>query len=239
MQKISCLIVDDEPLALTLMESYVKNIPFLDLKGKCLSAFEALEKIEEQKIDFIFLDIQMPDLNGVEFSRLVQERVKVVFTTAFSHYALEGYRVNAVDYLLKPFSFEEFFRAAEKAKNLIELLNNKASQSSERNFIFVKSEHRQIKIDLNDVLYFEGFKDYIKIWTGSQPKPVLSLMSLKSLEEELDSEKFMRIHRSFIVSLDKIQSVERGQIIINAERITVADQYKEKFSLFLTGKTID
>jgi DNA-binding LytR/AlgR family response regulator len=239
MQKINCLIVDDEPLALTLMENYINRIPFLELKGKCLSAFAAIEKMAEHKIDFIFLDIQMPDLNGVEFSRLVQDKVKVVFTTAFSHYAIESYRVNAVDYLLKPFSFEEFFRAAEKAKNLIELFNNKASRANERNFIFVKSEHRQIKIDLDDVLYFEGFKDYIKIWTRSQPKPVLSLMSLKSLEEELDHEKFMRIHRSFIVSLDKIQLVERGQIIINGERITVADQYKEKFSAFMMKKTID
>jgi DNA-binding LytR/AlgR family response regulator len=239
MQKINCLIVDDEPLALTLMENYIRRIPFLELKGKCLSAFEALEKMADQKIDLVFLDIQMPDLNGVEFSRLLQEKVKVVFTTAFSHYAIEGYKVNAVDYLLKPFSFEEFFRAAEKAKDLIELVNNKTPQTGGRNFIFVKSEHRQIKIDMDDVLYFEGFKDYVKIWIRSQPKPVLSLMSLKSLEEELDPERFMRIHRSYIVSLDKIQSVERGQIIINSERITVADQYKEKFSSFMSGKTID
>jgi DNA-binding LytR/AlgR family response regulator len=238
MQKINCLIVDDEPLALTLMENYIKRIPFLELKGKCLSAFEALEKMEEHKIDLIFLDIQMPDLNGVEFSKLVQEKVKVIFTTAFTHYAIEGYKVNAIDYLLKPFSFEEFFKAAEKAKSLIELLNNKPPPPG-RNFIFVKSEHRQIKIDMDDVLYFEGFKDYVKIWIRSQPKPVLSLMSLKSLEEELDADKFMRIHRSYIVSLDKIQSVERGQIIINGERITVADQYKEKFSAFMLGKTID
>jgi two-component system response regulator LytT len=182
MQKINCLIVDDEPLALTLMENYIRRIPFLELKGKCLSAFEALEKMAEHKIDLVFLDIQMPDLNGVEFSKLLQEKVKVVFTTAFSHYALEGYKVNAIDYLLKPFSFEEFFRAADKAKNLIELVNNKASQVSARNFIFVKSEHRQIKIDMDDVLYFEGFKDYVKIWIRSQPKPVLSLnWTLKDL----------------------------------------------------------
>ncbi len=244
MRKISCLIIDDEPFALDLVESYVKKTPFLELKGKCLNAFEAMQIVGSEKIELIFLDIQMPDMNGVEFSKTLSPEVKIIFTTAFKDYAFEGFKVNAVDYLLKPFNYQEFLKAANKAMQWLGI--NNSSNVEERpennykaNFIFVKSEYRQVKINLDDVFYFEGLKDYIKIWLSSQPKPVLTLMSLKMLEQELPPDRFMRVHRSFIIALDKIESVERSQIIINKERITVADQYKSRFQSFVENKSLN
>lgn len=236
MEHLKCIIVDDEPLALELLEGYVLKTPFLDLKGKCTSAFEALTMINSTKIDLIFLDIQMPDMTGMEFSKTLSPDIKIIFTTAFKEYAFEGFKVNAIDYLLKPFNYQEFLKASNKALERLNLLNErKASENS--NFIFVKSEYKQIRINLDEVLYFEGLKDYIKIWLTTQTKPILTLMSLKTLEHELSSDQFMRIHRSFIVALNKIESVERSQVIINKERITVADQYKEKFQSFLDTRS--
>lgn len=239
MKKISCIIVDDEPLALELVEGYVKKTPFLDLKGKCLSAFEAMHILNSEKIDLIFLDIQMPDMNGIDFSKTLSSETKVIFTTAFKDYAIEGFRVDAVDFLLKPFNYPEFLKAANKAMERLSLQSEKSLSGSQPNFIFVKSEYRQVKINLEEVSYFEGLKDYIKIWLTSQAKPVLTLMSLKTLEEELPQDRFMRVHRSFIVALDKITAIERGQILINNERITVAEQYKNKFQEFIEHKSFN
>ena len=237
MGKMNCLIVDDEPLALELIESYVLKTPFLELKGKCQNAFEAMSVLNTEKIDLIFLDIQMPDMNGIDFSKTLSPEIKIVFTTAFKDYAFEGFKVNAIDYLLKPFNYAEFLKAANKASERFTVVEDKKETSGNTQFIFVKSEYKQIKINLHDVMYFEGLKDYIKIWLSSQPKPILTLMSLKTLENQLSPEKFMRIHRSFIVALDKIETVERSQVIINKERITVAEQYKEKFQEFLDNKS--
>lgn len=240
MAKISCLIVDDEPLALDLLERYVLKTPFLEYKHRCSSAIEALEILNKQPIDLIFLDIQMPELTGIEFSRVIGKDTKIIFTTAFNEYAIEGFKVNALDYLLKPFNYEEFLKAANKAKEWFELTSaSKKNESGNNGYIFVKSEYKQVKINLNDVIYFEGLKDYVKIWLKDQPKPILTIMSLKSLTEELPSIKFMRIHRSFIVALDKIQSVERSQVIMtNTTRITIAEQYKQAFQAFITGNSI-
>jgi DNA-binding LytR/AlgR family response regulator len=236
MRKINCIIVDDEPLALELVESYVNKTPFLELKGKCLNAFEAMQLMSTEKVDLIFLDIQMPDMNGIDFSQTLSG-TRVIFTTAFKDYAFEGFRVNAVDFLLKPFNYAEFLKAANKALERITSGDEKNTANGSDDFIFVKSEYKQIKINLNEVYYFEGLKDYIKIWLTSQPKPVLTLMSLKTLEEELPEEKFMRVHRSFVIALDKIDAVERGQILINNQRITVAEQYKNKFQKFVENKS--
>lgn len=241
MTKISCLIVDDEPLALDLLERYVQKTPFLDFHGKCASAIEALEVVNSRSIDLIFLDIQMPELTGMEFSRVIKKDTRIIFTTAFNEYAIDGFKVNALDYLLKPFNYEEFLRAANKAKEWFELINAQKTSipSISNNFIFVKSEYKQIKVDLNEVLYFEGLKDYVKIWLKDQTKPILTIMSLKSLSEELPGTKFMRIHRSFIVALDKIQSVERRQVIMmNKIRVTIAEQYKKAFQDFISGNSI-
>jgi DNA-binding LytR/AlgR family response regulator len=233
--KINCCIVDDEPLALDLLERYVEKTDFLELKGKCSSAVEAIKVLNKSKIDVLFLDIQMPDVNGLEFSKVIDPNIKIVFTTAFDQYAIESYKVNTIDYLLKPISYDEFYSAALKCQNRF-LLANGIEQNTQQ-FIFVKSEYKQVKIQLNDILYIEGLKDYVKIWIKDQTKPILTIMSLKLLEQSL-SANFMRIHRSFIVALDKVASFEKGQVIIgNAVRITVAEQYKKKFNTFLSDNS--
>ena len=239
--KITCVIVDDEPMALNLVESYVAKTPFLVLKKKCSSAIEAMEFLKTEPVDLLFLDIQMPDLTGIEFSKMLPKGTRVIFTTAFDQYALEGFKVEALDYLLKPFDYAEFLTAANKACTWFELIkgNKQSIVSEEKEFLFVKSEYKQLRIKLDDVLYFEGLKDYIKIWLKDNPKPILTLMSLKSLEEELPESKFMRVHRSFIVSLKNIEVIERSQIIIKNQRITVSEQYKPKFLEFVSNNSLD
>lgn len=247
--RISCVIVDDEPMALNLVESYVLKTPFLELKNKCSSAIEAMEFLRSNPVDLLFLDIQMPDLTGIEFSKMLPKETRVVFTTAFDQYALEGFKVEALDYLLKPFDYAEFLAAANKAHTWFELVKGKSQTQvqvaaamphlEEKEFLFVKSEYKQLRIKLDDVMYFEGLKDYIKIWVKDNPKPILTLMSLKSLEEELPETKFMRVHRSFIVALKNIEVVERSQIIINSQRITVSEQYKSKFLEFINSNSLN
>ena len=238
--KITCSIVDDEPMALNLVESYVEKTPFLELKNKFGSAIEAMEVIKNNPVDLLFLDIQMPDLTGLEFSKMLPKETRVIFTTAFDHYALEGFKVEAIDYLLKPFDYAEFLAAANKANTWFELVkgHRQSILSEEKEFLFVKSEYKQLRIKLADVLYFEGLKDYIKIWLKGNTKPILTLMSLKSLEEELPSAQFMRVHRSFIVSLDNIDVIERSQIIINEQRITVSEHYKPAFLEFINNNSL-
>ncbi len=239
--KITCVIVDDEPMALNLVESYVEKTPFLELKNKCNSAIEAMEFLKTNPVDLLFLDIQMPDLSGIEFSKMLPKETRVIFTTAFDQYALEGFKVEALDYLLKPFDYAEFLAAANKASSWFSLVKGKQQTvlSVEKEFLFVKSEYKQLRIKLADVLYFEGLKDYIKIWLKDNPKPILTLMSLKSLEEELPETQFMRVHRSFIVSLKNIDVIERSQIIINKQRITVSENYKPKFLEFINRNSLD
>jgi DNA-binding LytR/AlgR family response regulator len=233
--------VDDEPMALSLIEGYVLKTPFLELRQKCDSAIEALAFIEQEPVDLLFLDIQMPDLSGIAFSRLIPKESRVIFTTAFSEYAIEGFKVEALDYLLKPFDYAEFLTAAKKAKEWFALTKGKIKHnvSDEKEFLFVKSEYKQLRIKLADVLYFEGLKDYIKIWLKDSPKPILTLMSLKSLEEELPESQFLRVHRSFIVSLKNIEVIERRQIIINKQRITVSEQYKSNFLEYVKKNSLE
>jgi len=233
--KINCCIVDDEPLALGLLERYVDKTEFLELKGKCNSAFEAIKILNNNKIDVLFLDIQMPDINGLEFSKVIDPKIKIVFTTAFDQYAIDGYKVNALDYLLKPISYDEFEASALKCQDSI--LSSTSVEQNTQQFIFVKSEYKQVKIELSNILYIEGLKDYVKIWLKDQTKPILTIMSLKLLEQSL-STNFMRIHRSFIVALDKVTSFEKGQVLIgDSVRITVAEQYKKKFNIFLSDNS--
>jgi DNA-binding LytR/AlgR family response regulator len=233
--KINCCIVDDEPLALGLLERYVDKTEFLELKGKCNSAFEAIKILNNNKIDVLFLDIQMPDINGLEFAKVIDPKIKIVFTTAFDQYAIDGYKVNALDYLLKPISYDEFEASALKCQDSI--LSSTSVEQNTQQFIFVKSEYKQVKIELSNILYIEGLKDYVKIWLKDQTKPILTIMSLKLLEQSL-STNFMRIHRSFIVALDKVTSFEKGQVLIgDSVRITVAEQYKKKFNIFLSDNS--
>ena len=246
---INCIAVDDEPLALGLVCSFIEQTPFLNLIGRFSSAVQALKAIHAQKVDVVFLDIQMPDLNGIELARVLDNskanKPRIIFTTAYNQFALKGYRVDALDYLLKPFNYEEFLHAANKALAYVELLEKStaspvaaptavAEERIEDEYLFLKVEYQLVRIALNDILYIEGLKDYVKVWLKSAEKPILSLTSLKSLEEKLPSKKFMRVHRSFIVSLDKINSITRNALQIGKINITVGDQYKENFSQFLS-----
>lgn len=232
--KLKTIAIDDEPLALKLVVDYIGKTPFLELTGAFDNPLDAVDFLSDQVADLIFVDIQMPDLTGIEFTRSLGEEHMVIFTTAYEKYAIEGFKLNALDYLLKPFSYEEFLKAAVKARRQAELRAN-ASPVIEANnqFLFLKSEYKIRRINFNDILYIEGLKDYIKVYTVGEDKPVLSLNSIKSLEQKLPEDKFMRVHRSFIVNLEKIETIERSRIIFGKTYIPVSDQYKEKFQDFL------
>jgi two-component system response regulator LytT len=241
MSTIECIAVDDEPLALGLVCAFIEKTPFLSLAGRYSSAVEALQVIHSKHIDVIFLDIQMPDLTGIELARVIEKAgtkaPRIIFTTAFNQYALDGFRVDALDYLLKPFNYEEFLRAASKAQAYVELLqkaSSAASPETKDEYLFLKVEYQLVRIAYDDILYTEGLKDYVKVHLKSDSKPTLSLTSLKALEEKLPASKFMRVHRSFIVNLDKISAVTRNTIQIGTVTIPVSDQYKENFNQFLS-----
>ena len=243
---LQCIAVDDEPLALKQVCTFIEQTPFLELAGSYDSAVEALKAIHQQPIDLIFLDIQMPDFSGIELARVLDRgpkttRPRVIFTTAFNQFALEGYKVDALDYLLKPFNYEEFLRAAHKAQAYAELIKNSSSaatknaaEATEEDYLFLKVEYQLVRLAYSDVLYIEGLKDYVKVHLQSSSRPILSLTSLKSLEEKLPSRRFMRIHRSFIVNLDKIQAITRNTVQIGENIITVSDNYKEAFNQFVS-----
>lgn len=231
---LNCAIVDDEPLALDLMESYVAKTPFLNLTGKYSSAVQAMKELPERQVDLLFLDIQMPELSGLEYSKMVSPDTRVVFTTAFEQYAIDGYRVNALDYLLKPISYADFLQAAHKAVQWFELLQQPKEEITS---IFVKSDYKLIQIPLDNILYIEGLKDYIKIYEEGASKPILSLMSMKAVEELLPASRFMRVHRSFIVQKEKIRVVDRGRIIFGKTYIPVSDSYKQAFQEYLDKRS--
>lgn len=241
--KLQCLVADDEPAALSLMERYVQRTPFLELKGGFSNGIEVLDYLQQHEApDLIFLDIQMPELNGIELGKVLPNQTKIVFTTAFDKYAVEGYKVNAIAYLLKPIDYSEFLAAAMKAKTMSESSGHSKQtgkgNEKERSFIFIKSEYKQLKINFKEILYIEGLKDYAKICLATDTKPVLSLITLKKLEEELPADKFMRVHRSFIIALDKISQVERGHVIINGVRIPLAEQYRAAFNDFVEKRSL-
>ena len=240
---LTCAIIDDEPLAVSLLESYVNKTPFLMLKGKYNSAIPALADLNQHPVDLLFLDIQMPELSGMEFSRLISEKTRIIFTTAFEQYALDSYKVNALDYLLKPISYADFLHSTQKALQWLEMYHNSqtgkvASGQSEPESIFVKTERKLMQIDLNQILYIEGLKDYLKIYLEGQTHPVLSLMSMKAMEELLPPQKFVRVHRSYIVQPQKIKVIERSRIVFGKEYIPISDSYKEKLYGFLERRSL-
>lgn len=252
MTPLRCIAVDDEPLALGLVCAFIEKTPFLSLAGRYSSAVEALQGLSEQDIDLLFLDIQMPDLTGIELARVLDKSGKqgprIVFTTAFNHFALEGFRVDALDYLLKPFNYEEFLRAASKAQTYFDLVRKAESgmtapppvvvdSAPREEYLFLKVEYQLVRVAYDDILYIEGLKDYVKVHLKNDPKPLLSLTSLKNLEEKLPPQRFMRVHRSYIVGLDKIGSITRTSIQIGDATIPVSDQYKEIFSDYVSRWT--
>ena len=232
---IRTIAIDDEPLALQLVSSYIDKTPALELAGVFDNPIDAMEFLEENQVDLIFLDIEMPDLNGIEFARLLENKPKLVFTTAYEKYALQGFKLEAIDYLLKPFGYPDFLKAVEKVRKQIvyEKAANKEEISSNNEFLFLKSEYKIRRINFNDIIYVEGLKDYIKVYVQNNDKPIMSLNSMKSIEEKLPSDKFMRVHRSYIVNLQRIDTVERSRIVFGKVYIPVSDQYKEEFQAFL------
>ena len=236
--KLKCAIVDDEPLAIELLVSYVNKIPFMELSGRYANAVEAMKGLTEAPVDVLFLDIQMPDLNGLELSKMIPETTRIVFTTAFEQYALEGFRINALDYLLKPISYSEFLEACNRALQWFSLSQKQPEQPAtkeeeEVKSIFVKSEYKLLQIDLDSIKYIEGLKDYVKIYTEESPRPILSLMNMKAMEQMLPASRFIRVHRSYIVQKSKIREIDRNRIVFGDKYIPIGDSYKQAFLDFI------
>ncbi|MBR5736331.1 MAG: response regulator transcription factor [Bacteroidales bacterium] len=238
MKTIRTLVVDDEPLAGKLIASYVEKTPFLELAGICLDGIQALQMIEAGRADLVFCDIQMPDLTGMELSRMVaSSRVKFIFTTAYAQYAIEGYKVSALDYLLKPVSYKDFLGAADRARVYFDSLGAAASPEVEKQSVFLKVDGQMVKVDIDDILYIESVKDYVKVHCADG-RVLMSLVSLKKMEETLPEGRFFRVQRSYMVALDKVSAMERGRIIFGKERIAVSDQVKDDFYKALSEKNI-
>ncbi len=232
---MKCIAIDDEPLALSQLSGYIRRVPFLTLVKSCHDAFEAMKVLSEEEVDLIFVDINMPDLNGVDFVRSLVTNPLVVFTTAYSEYAVEGFKLDAVDYLLKPFEFQDLLKAADKARRQHELhlLEQQGeiggSSRIKGNCLFVKSDSRVVRMDLSSIKYIEGMSEYVHIFVEGEEKPVVTLTSLQKMEERLPTH-FLRVHRSYIVNLRKITEVSRLRIIFDKEvYIPVGENYKEKF----------
>lgn len=227
--KIKTIIIDDEPLAAMLLEGYVAKTTQLEHVATFSTAVEAMGSELLATADLLLLDIQMPLLTGLEFSRMVDPRTRIIFTTAFNQYALDGYKVSALDYLLKPISYSDFLGAVQKAIewfNLKERAEHLPAEPSTIDSIYVKSEYRLVRLELDKILYIEGLKDYVKFYIDGESKPILSLMNMKRAEELLPAEQFIRVHRSYIVRRDKISVIERNHIVFPQERVPIGESYK-------------
>jgi DNA-binding LytR/AlgR family response regulator len=230
---IKCIAVDDEPLALEIITDFARKVPFLSLVQTFENAAEAMRFLQDEKVDLVFLDIKMPDINGIQFLKSLKHPPLVIFTTAYGEYALDGFDLDVVDYLLKPIPFDRFLRAATKAQEYITVSQQKNGDNGHVNdYIFIKTEYKIIKINLEDILFIEALKDYTKIYTPYQP--VLTLRSLKSFESRLPADKFIRVHRSYLVSLNKINSVEKNTVMIANQSIPISDGYRERFYEVIT-----
>lgn len=227
---INCIAIDDEPLALAQLTGYISRVPFLNLIAACQDAFDATKQLTAQKVDLLFIDINMPDLNGLDFVRSLISKPMVIFTTAYSEYAVEGFKVNAVDYLLKPFEFQEFLKAVDKARKWIEC------NLPEDETIFVKCDSKVTLVKLTDIKYIEGMSEYVRIFVEGEEKPLMPLITMKRLEETLPESQFMRVHRSYIINLRKVTEVSRLRIIFGNTYIPVGDNYKDKFMEFINSR---
>ena len=224
---LNCAIIDDEPLAAELLASYARKTPELHLVGVYGSAVEAMKELRNNPVDLLFLDIQMPELSGLEFANLLPKETKVIFTTAFDRYAIDGHKVNAADYLLKPISYDCFALSVNRVAGQLEAKEMQDIKAHDR-FVYVKSEYKLVRIDFDDILYVEGVKDYVKIYLNGGRRPVMSLMNMKKLEDYLPKPQFMRVHRSFIVNMAVAEMVDRGRIVIGEMYIPVSESYKEQ-----------
>ncbi len=223
--QLTCAVIDDEPLAAALLKSYAEKTPFLHLIGTYGSALEAMKELRDNPVNLLFLDIQMPELSGIEFAKILPRETKIVFTTAFQQYAIESYSVSAIDYLLKPVAYEDFLRAANKALDWFSVAIKQETYARDR-FMFVKSDYKLMRIDLDDILYIEGLKDYVRIYLSDGQK-VMSLMNMKKLEDYLPRPEFLRTHRSYIVHMPRAAAVDRLRIVFGDQYIPISDSYKD------------
>lgn len=241
---IRCLVVDDEPLALNILEDYISKLPFLTLVKSTTNPIEALSLVQNGSVDLVFLDVQMPELTGIQFLKIANGKAKVILTTAYSQYALEGYELDVVDYLLKPIAFDRFYKSVQKVQALITPLTIPAAAVKEEasqqdilsDFIFVKTEHKIQKVYLHDILFIEGLKDYISIFTATER--IITLQIMKKMEEALPEKHFIRVHKSYIVALNKIDSIERNRIWIGDKIIPIGDTYRDQFFKIIDAKNI-
>ena len=231
---IRCIAIDDEPLALKQIADYISKTPFLELAGLCESALQALELLDKTPVDLMFVDVNMPDLCGMDFVKTLENPPFIVFVTAYSEYALEGFRVDAIDYLLKPISYSDFLKSANKVKAWFDAMQQKPAEvMSNKDFLFIKSEYKILRINFDDIKYIEAMSEYIRIHLVNS-KPVMTQLSMKSIEDQLPEDRFMRVHRSFIINLSKISVIERNRIIFDGTvYIPVSDQYKSKFQNYI------
>ncbi|MBR6979510.1 MAG: response regulator transcription factor [Prevotella sp.] len=233
---IRCLAIDDEPLALQQLVSYISKVPYLELAAGCQSALEARAFLEQDTVDAIFCDINMPDLNGMDFVKSLTVPPLIVFTTAYSEYAVEGFRVNAVDYLLKPFGLQDFQRAANRLKERLETAPANPIVSNSTDVVFLKTDYRIVKVSIPDIRYVEAMSEYLKVWIENERKPIITLLSMKKMEERLP-DNFMRIHRSYIINLHKIQEVNKNRVIMDADTyLPIGESYKEAFQTYMSTR---
>jgi DNA-binding LytR/AlgR family response regulator len=234
---ISCIAIDDEPLALKQLVNYIEKTPFLEYLNSFDNAFSAIEYLQMNEVDLMFVDINMPDLTGMDFVKSLDRPPRVIFTTAYSEYAIEGFRVDAIDYLLKPISYNDFLKSANKASVwFVKTQTDHAQVEANKEFLLIKSEHKIVRINFADIKYIEGMREYVRFHLSNQ-KPVLTLLSLKKIEESLPDNQFMRVHRSFIVNLNQITTIERLRIVFDDKMyIPVGEQYREKFLEYINGK---
>ncbi len=225
---LKCLVVDDEPLAVDVIAEYIPQVSFLQLAGTYNNPVEALMHLQKEKVDLIFLDIQMPQLSGLQFMNLLQSRAQVIIVSAYNEFAIHGYEHDVTDYLLKPVSFERFFKAVEKARRLSELSSKEAMLPPSADFIFVRAESKMIKVNFADILYIEGLKNYISIYTSNNRR-IITLQNMKALEDVLPANRFIRVQKSYIIHLEKIDSIERQRIFIGDKSIPIGEAYAQQF----------
>jgi DNA-binding LytR/AlgR family response regulator len=231
---IRCIAVDDEKLVLDLLVDNIQKVPFLQLAGRCKNAMEAAELLHKENIDLVFLDIQMPGLSGLQFVRSLKNAPLIIFVTAYKEHALEGFNLDAVDYLLKPVSFERFLKACNKAQELFNLQQKSSAKEEHPGYFFVYVEYKLVKITIADILYIEGMKDYVKIFSTTSSRPVLTKMSLKTMEEKLASHRFVRIHKSYIVSADKVTAVKRDLVCVAESELPLSETYRSNINTMLS-----
>lgn len=234
---LKCIAVDDEPLALDLLEDNIRQVPFLRLVKRCKNAFEATEVLQSEHIDLVFLDIQMPGITGLQFLKSLPAKPMVIFITAYKNHAHEGFELDVIDYLVKPVPFERFLKAVNKALEYQNLRKGQAAGAGQE-YLFVYSEYNLVKINIHDITHIEGLKDYIKIHLVNSPKPVITRLSIKAMEENLPLSKFARTHKSFVVAVDKITSIRNNRIKLSNAEVPLSDHYKESFFRLVDPRTL-